>query len=251
MSTVLIKQARILTHDEVSALLHFVDTQTRYPLRNRVIVLLGLDAGLRSLDIARLTWGMVDRHAIPLVPDSPLDQSLRLLRADYQQQGYAITDTTYVIQLSKHNQRPLSRAMSIRFLLNGKKGRQKGWFDALGFDGCSSHSLKHTYDATRTHRRGRRSAKTTTAYRDICFSFHAHECVVCGEAHVVAVHHYDRNPLNNDPENLIPLCPTHHQYCHTGRLYPLVAPQIDAFRRGFRGRRLPASQTTTAAAIDG
>ena len=53
------------------------------------------------------------------------------------------------------------------------------------------------------------------AYRTTCFEFHEKKCVVCGEQHIVAVHHLDEDPSNNSPENLIPLCPTHHQYWHS------------------------------------
>ena len=53
------------------------------------------------------------------------------------------------------------------------------------------------------------------SYRSTCFHFHKKECVVCGENKVVEVHHLDENPKNNSPSNLIPLCPTHHQYWHS------------------------------------
>ena len=52
-------------------------------------------------------------------------------------------------------------------------------------------------------------------YRDLCFRYHKKQCVVCGEKHVVAVHHLNENHDDNRPENLIPLCPTHHQYMHS------------------------------------
>ena len=32
---------------------------------------------------------------------------------------------------------------------------------------------------------------------------------------MVEVHHLDENHKNNSPSNLIPLCPTHHQYWHS------------------------------------
>ena len=53
------------------------------------------------------------------------------------------------------------------------------------------------------------------SYRSTCFSYHKKECIICGENKIVAVHHYDENHTNNDPANLIPLCPTHHQYIHS------------------------------------
>ena len=54
-----------------------------------------------------------------------------------------------------------------------------------------------------------------TNYRTICFNFHDKKCVVCGENNIVEVHHLDEDKDNNTPENLIPLCPTHHQYWHS------------------------------------
>ena len=53
------------------------------------------------------------------------------------------------------------------------------------------------------------------AYRSTCFLYHKKECVICKEKNIVEVHHQDENHENNNPENLIPLCPTHHQYYHS------------------------------------
>jgi integrase len=52
------KQAKILSLGDVNDLLVFAGC-TRHPLRNRVIVLLAAKAGLRSGEIANLTWDMV------------------------------------------------------------------------------------------------------------------------------------------------------------------------------------------------
>ena len=52
-------------------------------------------------------------------------------------------------------------------------------------------------------------------YQTTCWLHHKKECVVCGESNIVAVHHFDHNHYNNDPANLVPLCPTHHQYIHS------------------------------------
>lgn len=52
-------------------------------------------------------------------------------------------------------------------------------------------------------------------YRRLCFRYHDKKCVVCGEENIVAVHHLNEDHNDNRPENLIPLCPTHHQYCHS------------------------------------
>jgi integrase len=52
------KQAKILAANHIDALLLFAET-TRYPLRDRVVVLLSVKAGLRAAEIANLTWEMV------------------------------------------------------------------------------------------------------------------------------------------------------------------------------------------------
>lgn len=53
------------------------------------------------------------------------------------------------------------------------------------------------------------------AYRTTCFLHHDFRCCVCGEDNIVEVHHFDEDKNNNTPKNLIPLCPTHHQYVHS------------------------------------
>jgi hypothetical protein len=52
------KQAKILSADHIDDLLFFAD-RSRHPLRNRVIVLLSVKAGLRAAEIAKLTWPMI------------------------------------------------------------------------------------------------------------------------------------------------------------------------------------------------
>src|SRR5665811_2348055 len=52
------KQAKILSDDNIRDLLAFT-TLTRYPTRNRVMVLLSVKAGRRAGEIANLTWAMV------------------------------------------------------------------------------------------------------------------------------------------------------------------------------------------------
>jgi hypothetical protein len=74
-----------------------------------------------------------------------------------------------------------------------------------------------------------------TAYIRICFSFHKKECIICGENNIVEVHHFDEDHTNNSPENLIPLCPTHHQYYHS-KYRNLVEPKIIEYRQEFSSR---------------
>jgi integrase len=52
------KRAKILSLAHVEDLLFFAQ-HTRHPIRNQVIVLLSLKAGLRAAEIANLSWDMV------------------------------------------------------------------------------------------------------------------------------------------------------------------------------------------------
>src|SRR3954451_12234368 len=52
------KQAKTLSADHIDDLLFFVE-RSRHPLRNRLVVLLSVKAGLRAAEIAKLTWDMV------------------------------------------------------------------------------------------------------------------------------------------------------------------------------------------------
>lgn len=56
-------------------------------------------------------------------------------------------------------------------------------------------------------------------YRNILFSFLklnniTPKCVVCNESDVLDVHHIDECKENNEVNNLVCLCPTHHQALH-------------------------------------
>jgi predicted HNH restriction endonuclease len=41
------------------------------------------------------------------------------------------------------------------------------------------------------------------------------KCVICGFDKFVALHHLDQDKSNNSGQNLIGLCPNHHQMLHT------------------------------------
>ena len=52
------KQAKMLTPKQETAVLTSLQTR-RYPIRDRVMFLLSIKAGLRAKEIALLTWSMV------------------------------------------------------------------------------------------------------------------------------------------------------------------------------------------------
>lgn len=56
----------------------------------------------------------------------------------------------------------------------------------------------------------------TNGYRDYCLDHKTEQCVVCGSEDNVDVHHIDGDSSNNDLENLVPICRTHHLQIHHG-----------------------------------
>ncbi len=72
-------------------------------------------------------------------------------------------------------------------------------------------------------------------FRTICFKHHPKICIICGESRVVEVHHHDHNHKNNSPDNLVPLCSTHHRYVHSKHKH-LVLKQIDDYVNNFKMR---------------
>jgi len=94
--------------------------------------------------------------------------------------------------------------------------------------GTCSHSCSNNHFAEL-----RNKPENYKSYTTICFHHHEKKCVVCGEENIVAVHHYDENHKNNDPANLVPMCPTHHQYIHS-RYKDLVIDIVDKYVKEFR-----------------
>jgi hypothetical protein len=57
-----------------------------------------------------------------------------------------------------------------------------------------------------------------------------HRCAICGEAYH-QLHHIDDDPSNNDPSNLIPLCPNHHLRDMHDPTAPIDPQKMRLFRR--------------------
>lgn len=160
----LTKQAAALTPEQAKRLVKFVSEETRFPERNLAIVLLGLKAGLRSQEIAGLTWSMVtdaegnlteelrltntaskgkSGRVVPMNPD--LRKALVALRQHEMGKNRPVIGDAYVITLANANTDLKTRAQSVRFLLSKNSKNQQGWFQKLGWSGVSSHSLRRTF----------------------------------------------------------------------------------------------------------
>jgi len=142
----LFRQAKILTKEQTDLLLIYAGS-TRYPCRDRLIVLLSEKAGLRAGEITGLTWDMVldgngdlaawielrDRVAkkrsgrrIPLHPD--LRDALVAWRALNAPAGPIITS---------ERGGPMRAGSIVLWFARA--------FRAIGLDGCSSHSGRRTF----------------------------------------------------------------------------------------------------------
>jgi len=89
--------------------------------------------------------------------------------------------------------------------------------------GTCSYSCSNTY-----FRHLRNKPENYKQYQTICFHHHGKKCIVCGEDKIVAAHHVNENHDDNRPENLVPLCPTHHSYMHS-RYKIEIQPIIDKY----------------------
>jgi len=74
----------------------------------------------------------------------------------------------------------------------------------------------------------------TNNYRRICFHYHGKKCIICGEYHIIEIHHFDENHDNNEKENLIPLCPTHHKYMHSKYINLILSDVIDFVMKQYK-----------------
>ena len=140
------KRAKILSRDHVEDLLVFA-AQTRHPIRNQVLMLLSVKAGLRAGEIANLTWSML------VEPSRAIGKSLEL------QSRIAKKGSGRVIPIHPDLHAALLKLGHLSPLLAGpviqseRGGPMKPisivcWFakayQAIGLEGCSSHSGRRT-----------------------------------------------------------------------------------------------------------
>lgn len=142
------KQAKILNRSQVEAVLNHISGR-RYGLRNQVIFLLSIRAGLRAKEIAALRWSMVvgaDGEVgeyIHLTNDAskgqsgriiPINKQLRASLVELLEQGRG-SPTAYVIR-TERSDRTSAQAIVNLF---------QRWYRDLGLIGCSSHSGRRTF----------------------------------------------------------------------------------------------------------
>ena len=147
------KQAKILSKKQIDQLLWYVGTN-RNAMRNRIIVLLSVRAGLRAKEIAGLKWSMITdadgeiSDSIHLTDEAskgrsgriiPLNMKLRHELEDWREHeakrhGFNIS-TSYVVSTER------SGKTSAQAIVN----MFSAWYVETGLVGCSSHSGRRTF----------------------------------------------------------------------------------------------------------
>lgn len=140
------KKAKILSNTQIHQLISYVSTR-RHPVRNRVIALLSVRAGLRAGEIAQLTWPMV------LDPSGAVGPAIELRDHAAKKQSGRLIPLHADLRLALSDLRATSSAVGP--VVRSERGGPMtpvsivNWFalgyQALGFDGCSSHSGRRTF----------------------------------------------------------------------------------------------------------
>jgi integrase/recombinase XerD len=140
------KQAKILSSEQAEDLLAYA-SYTRWPARNRLMVLLSVKAGLRAAEIANLTWDMVvdpggeigavielrdwaaKKNSGRLIPlHATLRRGLRDWRASVNGSGPVIVS---------ERGGPMTAVSIVNWFALA--------YRSLGLEGCSSHSGRRTF----------------------------------------------------------------------------------------------------------
>jgi integrase len=175
------KQAKTLSTDHIDDLMFFAE-HSRHPLRNRLIVLFSVKAGLRAAEIAKLSWDMV------LGPSGEVGVAIELQDRIAKRRGGRSIPLHAKLREALIEARRLcdGRGTIIRSERGGAMTPMSivVWFNrayrTLGLEGCSSHSGRRTFitrAARAVHKAGgslrdvqllagHRSIETTQRYID-------------------------------------------------------------------------------------
>ena len=139
------KQAKILNRSQIEAVLNHISGR-RHGLRNQVVFLLSVRAGLRAKEIAALKWSMVvgaDGEVgeyIHLTNDASKGRSGRIIPINKQLRAvltelHRVDRSEWVIS-TERSDRTSAQAIVNLF---------QRWYRDLGLIGCSSHSGRRTF----------------------------------------------------------------------------------------------------------
>ena len=144
-------KAKMLTPEEIAAVLRHVEAGSRYPERDRVMVLLSVRAGLRASEIAGLSWEHVltaDGSAVAEEIDLPRKITKGEKRARvipiHEELKTAIEALKAACPAHVGPARPVVSSERGRFGANGVAHWFKRIYRDAGLVGASSHSGRRT-----------------------------------------------------------------------------------------------------------
>lgn len=143
------KQAKVLSDQQIKAVLSFLESTQRNALRNKVIFLLSLH-GLRAKEIANLELSMITNaegelaHGISLQDKASkgksgrviaMNRPLKMALEKYLNEERRNIKSKYVITTERAE----------KFSANAVSGFFIRLYKSLGFEGCSAHSGRRTF----------------------------------------------------------------------------------------------------------
>ena len=147
------KQAKILTNKQQELLLTYLDN-SRYPLRNKVILLLSFKAGLRAKEIAEITWSMVCNAEVKI--GTEINLTNKASKGKYSGRIIPLQKQlkNFLEMLLQQKSKDINFSLE-RHIIDSERGYKTSsqaivnWFYALyksvGIEGCSSHSGRRTF----------------------------------------------------------------------------------------------------------
>ena len=143
------KQAKTLTKAQVDAALGYLSNK-RHPLRNRVILLLSIKAGLRAKEIASMTWDIVTDLG------GEIGTSIQLTnKASKGKAGGRVVPLNRELRSALLELRSVHHGRLSPFVIVTERSARTSpqtivnlffrWYAELGFHGCSSHSGRRTF----------------------------------------------------------------------------------------------------------
>ncbi len=144
------KQAKIFSQREILQVIHHIKG-TRYPLRDQVMFLLSIKAGLRAKEISFLSWGMVTDasgrigESLQLPDNSSKGKSGRTIPLNQQlKQAFSDLYHSYPKEPA-HDQYVIFTERGTKMIPCNVSHWFKKIFKALRLEGCSSHSGRRTF----------------------------------------------------------------------------------------------------------
>ena len=145
----LTRQAKILNTKMIEAVINYLG-ESRYSIRNRLMFLLSVKAGLRAKEIASVTWSMV------LDAEGSFTGELVLDNSASKGNGGRIIPLNKTVReaLELHFQNSKRRNPQDRIIQTERSDKVASqsivdmfskWYKILGYEGCSSHSGRRTF----------------------------------------------------------------------------------------------------------